>query len=104
MFSANALSAKGELDTLKFKVYGNCEMCKERIEEALDVRGIKSADWNVETKMIEVVYDNEKITEEKVHQLIAGAGYDTEKKKAGAKVYKNLPGCCKYDRPKEVKP
>ena len=104
ILSANALLAKGESDTLNFKVYGNCEMCQERIEEALDVRGVKSAHWNVESKMIEVVYDKSKITEDKIHTLIAEAGYDTDKKKAKDYDYKNLPGCCQYERAKEVKP
>ncbi len=98
------LLAKGESDTLAFKVYGNCEMCKERIEEALDLRGITSANWNVESKMIAVVYDKSKITEEKIHTLIAASGYDTDKKKAADTDYKDLPGCCQYERPKEVKP
>lgn len=93
-----ATKANAETDTLRFEVKGNCEMCKERIEEALDVKGVKSADWNVETKMIVVVYDKKKIDENKIHQLIADAGYDTPKAKAKEKVYKNLPGCCQYDR------
>lgn len=104
ILSANTLLAKGELDTLTFKVYGNCEMCQERIEEAIDVRGVKSAHWNVESKMIEVIYDKTKISEDKIHTLIAEAGYDTDKKKAEDSVYKTLPGCCQYERPKEAKP
>lgn len=104
ILSANALLAKGESDTLKFKVYGNCEMCKERIEDALDVKGIKSANWNVESKMIEVVYDKSKITEDKIHILIAESGYDTDKKKAANSAYQDLPGCCQYERPEGVKP
>lgn len=95
-----ATQAKGETDTLRFEVKGNCDMCKERIEEALDVRGVKSADWNVETKMIVVVYDKKKIDEDKIHQLIADAGYDTPKVKAKDKVYEDLPGCCHYERDK----
>ncbi len=94
----------GDSDTLRFKVNGNCEMCKERIEEALDVRGIKSADWNVETKMITVVYDRKKINEEKIHRLIAAAGYETEKQAADEEAYRKLPGCCQYTREKKEAP
>jgi copper chaperone CopZ len=83
---------------LEFKVWGNCEMCKETIETALDVKGIKSADWNMESKKISVVFDAEKITEDKIHKLIAASGYDTEKEKGSDKAYKDLPDCCQYTR------
>lgn len=86
--------------TTTFKVYGNCEMCKATIEKALDVKGVKAANWNTETKMIEVVYVPAKITEEKIHELIAASGYDTEKAKANDKVYGDLHSCCKYPRAK----
>jgi outer membrane receptor for ferrienterochelin and colicins len=39
-----------------FKVYGECIQCKRRIEKALKVKGIESANWNVETEMLAVVY------------------------------------------------
>lgn len=84
--------------TIQFKVYGNCEMCKATIEKALDVKGVKAANWNTETKLIEVVYVPAKITEEKIHELIAASGYDTEKAKASDKVYGDLHSCCKYPR------
>jgi copper chaperone CopZ len=83
---------------ITFKVWGNCEMCKSTIETALDVKGIKSADWNMESKMIQVVFNPEKMTEEKIHQLIAATGYDTEKSKGDDKAYKELPDCCQYTR------
>jgi len=83
---------------LSFKVWGNCEMCKSTIETSLDVKGIKSANWNVETKNIEVVYNSEKMTEDKIHHLIAASGYDTEKVKGDDKAYKELPDCCQYTR------
>jgi len=104
ILSAQALFAKGEMDTLRFQVKGNCEMCKERIEEALDVQGVKSADWSVETKMIEVVYDKTKIDDDTIHTLIAKAGHDTEKQMASDETYEDLPGCCHYERAKELKP
>ena len=86
--------------TAKFKVYGNCEMCKKTIENSLDVKGVKSANWNTESKMIEITYQPDKMNEDKLHELIASSGYDTEKKKGNDKAYSNLPGCCQYDRKK----
>ncbi|HCS19320.1 MAG TPA: hypothetical protein DIW47_01955 [Bacteroidetes bacterium] len=94
------LAIAGDLDTLRFEVKGNCEMCKERIEASVDVKGVKSAVWDVDTKIIVVVYDKTKITEEKIHGLIAADGHDTDKQTAPDKVYNKLPGCCKYDRDK----
>jgi periplasmic mercuric ion binding protein len=78
------------------KVSGNCFMCKQRIETALDQPGIKSAQWNVETKNLEVVYNSNKISEDKIHQIVAAAGHDTDKQKTTDEVYSKLPFCCLY--------
>lgn len=82
--------------TAKIKVFGNCGMCKQRIETALDVNGIKSATWDSKTKMLDVVYNKAKISEQKIHEIVASAGHDTEKAKAKDEVYSNLPFCCLY--------
>ncbi|MFP5469965.1 MAG: heavy-metal-associated domain-containing protein [Bacteroidia bacterium] len=82
--------------TIKFKVDGNCDMCKKRIENALDVKGIKYANWDVKTKQIEITYKTDKISEDQIHQLIANVGHDTEKVKATKENYNKLHGCCKY--------
>ena len=84
-----------------FKVAGNCGMCETRIEKAAkSVDGVLSADWDKETKMIEVKFDADKVEIEKVHLAIAKAGHDTKMHKASDEVYDNLPGCCKYERMK----
>lgn len=97
IFSASktfAQSAKTET----FKVYGNCNMCKKRIEKAVAADGITKADWNVNTKTMTVSYDPAKISSEAIQQKIATAGHDTEKSKAADSTYAKLPGCCQYDR------
>lgn len=81
-------------DTLR--VEGNCEMCKERIEKALDVKGVRFADWNIQTKMLDIVYNPKKISEERIHAIINNAGHDTEKGKASDEAYKKLHPCCDY--------
>ena len=78
------------------KVFGNCDMCKYRIQTALDVTGIKLAKWDAQSKNLQVVYNPKKISEQKIHELIAGAGHDTEKVKAKDEVYAKLPFCCLY--------
>ena len=82
-----------------FKVAGNCGMCETRIENAAkSVDGVNSADWDKETKMIEVKYTSDKANIYKVHMAIAKAGHDTKMHKASDEVYDKLPGCCKYER------
>lgn len=84
--------------TSTFKVFGNCEMCKETIEGSLKVDGIVRADWNVDSKIIIVTYDNSKITLDQIQKNIASVGYDNEKYKGDDKAYSELAGCCQYDR------
>ena len=78
------------------KVYGNCGMCKERIETVLDHKGIKQAKWDPTTKNLNVIYVPSKITEQQIHELVASVGHDTDKSKAKDEVYANLPFCCLY--------
>ena len=86
------------VSTSTFKVWGNCDMCKETIEGSLKADGIAKADWNTETKMITVAYDDKKISLDQIQKNIASVGYDNEKYKGDEKAYAELPGCCQYDR------
>lgn len=93
---SNASGSKTET----FKVYGNCGMCKKKIEGALtDVKGVKKAEWNKTTKMMEVTFNEEQITLNQIKQKIADVGYDTDSHRAKKKVYDKLHGCCQYERP-----
>ena len=98
LIAATAYSQAQKTDT--FKVYGNCDMCKHRIEKAIKMDVIKS-EWNPENKQMVVVYDPGKINNGDIQKKIAMVGHDTEKFKADDEVYKKLPGCCLYDRKKE---
>ena len=84
--------------TSTFKVWGNCDMCKETIEGSLKVDGVSKAEWNTETKMIAVSYDTTKISLDQIQKNIASVGYDNEKYKGDDKAYNELAGCCQYDR------
>lgn len=86
------------LTTSTFKVWGNCEMCKETIEGSLKVDGITKADWNVDSKIITVSYDDKKISLDQIQKNIASVGYDNEKHKGDDKAYTDLPECCQYER------
>lgn len=83
--------------TITFKVYGVCAgQCKPRIENASKGKGVKSAVWDVDTKMLTLVYDPSKTSLEKVQKRIIDAGHDLEDKKAKDAVYEALPECCHY--------
>ena len=84
--------------TETFKVWGNCDECKIRIEETVKADGAIGANWNSKTKILAVTYDPAKTSVESISKKLAAAGHDTEKFKADDKVYNALPGCCKYDR------
>ena len=94
-FSANAQTNSVD-STASFKVYGECIQCKQRIEKALKVKGIESANWNVETEMLAVVYDPSIINLEKIKSKVLSAGHDLEFQKADDKIYNALPECCHY--------
>jgi len=95
----SSASAGGE--TATFKVYGNCSMCKERVEGSLKgVKGVQSATWDVESKTMKVVYDPKVISVDDIQKKVAAVGHDTEKVSAVAGVYNELPGCCQYTRKK----
>ena len=89
--------------TASVKVYGNCGMCKSRIEKALKIEGVSKADWDSKSKLLNVSFDEEKTSLKEIEKKIAAVGHDTQSIKADDAVYNKLPGCCKYDREVELK-
>ena len=99
MFFLGTFAVFAQSKTESFLVNGNCGMCEKRIEKAaLGIDGVSKADWNKETKKLEIVFDDTKTDTDKVEVAVAKVGHDTKKHKAKDEVYNNLPGCCKYDR------
>ncbi len=83
-----------------FTVYGNCGMCKKTIEQSLDgVKGVSSAEWNMDNDNMTVVFDTSKISLKDVKQKIAAVGYDMDDVRASDDVYNKLHSCCQYERP-----
>lgn len=102
LFMLGAVTVFAGNKTEKFKVYGNCGMCESRIEKtAKTVEGVSKADWNKETKILEVTFDDKKTNTDKIEKAIAKVGHDTPHYKAANEVYEKLPGCCHYDRKTE---
>ena len=83
----------------QFTVYGNCEMCKKRIEKAaFSVKGVKLADWDIPSNQISLIYNPNKVDLKTIHSSIATKGYDTSEVKAKEEDYNELPKCCQYQR------
>lgn len=101
-FAMLSVSVFAQEKTESFKVYGNCGMCKKRIEKTAKTDGVSAATWDVETKMLTVIYDATKISNDSIQKKVAAVGHDTEKFEADDKVYEKLPGCCLYERKKKT--
>lgn len=82
--------------TTEIVVKGNCDACKNRIENAALIKGVKSATWNKKTKKLKLIYRADKVKIEAIHKAVAAAGHDTVLEKAPDKIYKKLPKCCAY--------
>ncbi len=97
LLSCSLAYSQNSPDTiLHFTVFGVCDQCKHRIEEAAKGRGVKSASWDVDTKKLTLVYNASQTTLEKVQNRILAAGHDLETRKAKDVVYNELPACCHY--------
>lgn len=96
--TASTITTTDGITTSTFKVWGNCEMCKETIEGSLKTEGITKADWNVDTKILTVEFDIAKISLDQIQKSVASVGYDNEKYKGDDKAYSELADCCQYDR------
>lgn len=97
LFSVN-MHAKDAITKTSFKISGNCEMCKERIEKAAKIEGVKNAIWNQETHILTVAFVPTKTTLDQIQQNIANTGYDTPMFKSTEENYKKLPQCCQYSK------
>ena len=99
-FSSNAQEAKKNKNAkYSFEVNGNCEMCQKRIQKAaLGISGVKSVAWNIETHQLDLILNEEKSQVLDVKKAIAKVGHDSDEIKATEEEYKNLHGCCVYER------
>ena len=102
LLSAMVLNAQ-KVQTVSFWVGGVCDMCEQRIENALDVKGVKVADYSLENHKVTITYNTKKLNEAKLHELINKVGHDTSASKATYEAYDNVHGCCKYRDPEVQK-
>lgn len=80
------------------KVWGNCGKCEKRIEDAGKINGVKSADWNVDSKLLVFKVDTAVVSVDEVLKNIAHAGHDNEKYFGDDYAYSKLPESCQYER------
>jgi len=85
-----------KIDTAKFEVKGVCGMCKDRIENAALIKGVKWVEWDKVTDTLTVIYRKDKLDIVKVHKSIAEVGHTTDKIECNLEAYSKLPGCCAY--------
>lgn len=90
--------AQTTITTSTISVKGNCGECKDRIENAADIKGVKTSNWDKDKKVLSITYDSQKVTLAQIEEAIAKAGHSTASVKADGKAYKKLPTCCKYEQ------
>lgn len=96
LMADSAFAQNKKYETMKIKTSAECGQCKKTIEKALMYeKGVKSAKLDVETKEVEVVYKPSKTNPDRIRDIITGAGYDADDKKANNKAYQQLEECCK---------
>lgn len=84
-----------EIKEVEISVLGVCDMCKDRIEKAVDIDEVKYSKWDKRDKVLFVAYESS-VTADSLQRRIAMVGHDTEKFKASPEAYNKLPKCCWY--------
>lgn len=95
--TGSQLQAQDKISESKIEVPGVCKMCKARIEEAaLRSKGVKTAEWDQNTKLLSVIYRNDKTSKEEIQAAVDNVGHGYNLKGVDSVAYKNLPYCCLY--------
>jgi periplasmic mercuric ion binding protein len=98
-FSTQAQEKKNKNAKYTFEVNGNCEQCQKRIQKAAySVNGVKSANWDIETRQLIIIINEEKCSVLDIKKAIAKVGHDTDEIKATDEDYEKLHSCCLYER------
>ncbi len=100
IFSIFCLQSKAQsvLKTERFKVFGVCEQCKERIETTLHEFKVAKANWDIDSNMLTVTYDTTAMSRVQIEKKLVDVGHDTEQYKTTKRKYNLLPDCCRYER------
>jgi outer membrane receptor protein involved in Fe transport/copper chaperone CopZ len=85
----------------QFKVKGNCDLCKERIETTAKKAGAKKASYSIDSQTLTLETEGN-VSSADILKKVAEAGHDNELFKADETVYNALPACCHYERDQVV--
>lgn len=102
IFFMAAANAFGQAQDTTFIVNGVCGMCEMTIEKAAKISGVSQAQWDKNTKVLELRYNPSEVSLIKVSDAINKSGYDTEFNTAPDTAYQALNPCCFYRDPKVV--
>lgn len=96
LFSMTAFAQSSKkYGEVEVKTSAICKMCKERIERDLSLtKGVKSADLNLDNKVVTVRYMNSKTSADAIRDAITKIGYDADSLTADQKAHDRLPDCC----------
>ena len=89
LLCAAQVQAQGSVK-FEFTAKGCCPMCEDRIVAALDVPGVRAVEWDQFKEKAMVVYKPKKISEDRIQQLVADAGHDTDLFTATDEAYNGL--------------
>lgn len=84
---------------IQTKIYcdhcAKCESCKARIENTVyALKGIRMVELNPKNMTIKVIYKSTVLTEDRIRQQVASAGFDADNVKASAEQLAALDDCC----------
>ena len=93
---STAMCAQSNITSTSIEVDGLCGMCKERIENAAYIKGVKQVSWDKETHQLDLVFRNDKVSKKEIIASINEAGHDVKDAIASDEQYANIHGCCRY--------
>ena len=98
MFLTACNGGGGSMKEATVHVWGNNEKCKATIEKACVLDGVADANWGIESKLLTVKYDTNKVSLDFILESVSKAGYDNERFFANDYAYEALEPSCQYER------
>lgn len=82
-------------DVVKIKTSAKCKMCKSRLERNLGLsKGVTEAKLNLDDKVMTVIFNPNRTSEEKIREIISKTGYQADDIPAVESAHDKLPKCC----------
>lgn len=82
-------------ETLKIQTDAVCGHCKQTIEgNVIKLKGVKSADLDLKTKILTVTYNTEKVSADEIKKAVVDSGYKADEMPGDDKSRSAQPHCC----------